>query len=189
MRRLPLERYIPAGSRPVSRDGVPAVVYVTDGPGRPTAIGYRGRQNRSAFYHSFRSIEQRDRCVEQFLDGVTAEVEARAARQAAVREFRHSLKPGDILLYSWGWEQTNVDFFEVTRTTEKAVWVRKIGCEPVSGSEGGMSDRVRPAAGKFIGPELRKVPRTGNALSMDCGVALPWDPEDVARGAYRSWYA
>ena len=30
-------------------------------------------------------------------------------------EFRRSLRVGDILYSSWGWEQTNIDFYQVIR--------------------------------------------------------------------------
>lgn len=36
------------------------------------------------------------------------------------------IKPGDILTYSWGYEQTNIDFFQVTRVTAKNAWIRRI---------------------------------------------------------------
>jgi len=33
----------------------------------------------------------------------------------ATRTTTHSLKPGDVLCSSWGYEQTNVDFYQVRR--------------------------------------------------------------------------
>lgn len=33
---------------------------------------------------------------------------------------------GDIMMCTWGWEQTNVDFYQVVRTTAKSVWIRPI---------------------------------------------------------------
>jgi hypothetical protein len=36
-------------------------------------------------------------------------------------------QPGDILTSSWGYDQTNVDFYEVVGTTDKSVKIEKIG--------------------------------------------------------------
>ena len=36
-------------------------------------------------------------------------------------EYEHGYKLGDILVMSWGWEQTNLDFFQVVAVTEKSV--------------------------------------------------------------------
>ncbi|MGH8277889.1 MAG: hypothetical protein ACRETH_14465 [Steroidobacteraceae bacterium] len=37
-----------------------------------------------------------------------------------------TFSPGDVLAYSWGYDQTNIEFFEVTRATAKSVWLRAI---------------------------------------------------------------
>jgi len=44
----------------------------------------------------------------------------------AERAKPHTLKIGDILSASWGYDQTNIDFFEVVATTEKTVTVREL---------------------------------------------------------------
>lgn len=36
-------------------------------------------------------------------------------------------KVGDILSSSWGYDQTNVDFYKVVKTTEFSVWIQKLG--------------------------------------------------------------
>jgi hypothetical protein len=33
---------------------------------------------------------------------------------------------GDILVSLWGYDQTNVDFYKVTKTTDKSVWLKPI---------------------------------------------------------------
>ena len=38
-----------------------------------------------------------------------------------VQEYDHGFKVGDILYMSWGYEQTNLDFFKVVAVTEKSV--------------------------------------------------------------------
>ena len=40
-------------------------------------------------------------------------------------EFRRSLRVGDILYSSWGWEQTNIDFYQVIAIRGSAVDLRQ----------------------------------------------------------------
>lgn len=35
-------------------------------------------------------------------------------------------KKGDILYSVWGYDQTNIDYFQVVKATEKSVWIREI---------------------------------------------------------------
>ncbi len=58
---------------------------------------------------------------------------------------------GMILYTSWGWEQTNVDFYEVVAVKGASVKVREIGGRCVGGGRG--SDQVVATPGAFIGAE------------------------------------
>jgi hypothetical protein len=50
------------------------------------------------------------------------------------QETQQTVKVGDILVSSWGYDQTNVDFYEVVKTTEKTVWFISIGSKIVDGN-------------------------------------------------------
>jgi hypothetical protein len=39
---------------------------------------------------------------------------------------KQQLRPGDILASSWGYDQTNWDFYRVNRATENTVWLVKL---------------------------------------------------------------
>ena len=41
-------------------------------------------------------------------------------------EYEHGYKVGDILYISWGYEQTNLDFFQVVATTEKSIRIVEV---------------------------------------------------------------
>lgn len=45
---------------------------------------------------------------------------------ATVQEYKHGFKVGDILYASWGWEQTNLDFYKVVATTEKTIRIIEV---------------------------------------------------------------
>ena len=83
---------------------------------------------------------------------------------------------GDILEYSWGYDQTNVDFYQVTRTTDKTIWL----CEIKADAEetGFMCGKTVPRPGQFVGKELRKKVqfyRQGPYVKFPHGYAEKWD--------------
>ena len=66
----------------------------------------------------------------------------------------HGVKVGDVFTSSWGYDQTNVDFYKVVSLRGKTmVEVMKMGQAPVSYSTG--SVKVE-AAGDVRGPSLRR---------------------------------
>lgn len=70
----------------------------------------------------------------------------------------HPFNVGDILYQSWGYEQTNIDFFEVVEKLPKSVKLRPISQIIVEGSEGFMSEYVKPHKGNYTGsPRIRPV--------------------------------
>ena len=59
------------------------------------------------------------------------------------------LRVGNILYYSWGYEQTNVDWYQVVKTTGKQVQVQQIeGKEDYDARK--MTGTTVPVKGKFV---------------------------------------
>lgn len=50
---------------------------------------------------------------------------------------------GDILVSSWGYDQTNIDFYKVVKATEKSVWLQPIKQQTVQ-QTGWLSENVMP---------------------------------------------
>jgi len=89
---------------------------------------------------------------------------AKAADHYAVR---------DVLVNSWGYDQTNVDYYEVTRVKGSSVWLRKIAAK--SKVTGYMSGRCQPDRGNFIGEEFRKLVDKNGRISAKHGCFSKWD--------------
>lgn len=149
------ERYIPENATEIKDDLSDAVVYTyTNGAGRPSAIGFHGKARKSDFHHWFRSEEARQRHINDFLNARRGRAKMMADRKSA-RLRPHTLEVGHILVASWGYEQTNVDFYEVTKVTgARTVEIREIGSNIVSGD--GHAGKVIPASGQYTGPAMRK---------------------------------
>jgi hypothetical protein len=133
-------------------DGESVVYYGNNRNGKPAAVAYRGRATKPTWNYYFSSEAARASRVQSFVTGIAAEIERKADALAARKAFRHSLNVGDVLYTSWGYDQTNIDYYQVTRTSNACVWVRAISRQ--SSGNGWTGDCV-PAPGKFIGPETR----------------------------------
>lgn len=56
---------------------------------------------------------------------------------------------GDIYCMSWGYDQTNVNYFQVVSLTAKGFRIREIDHKHVPGTEGFMCAQVTPVPGQF----------------------------------------
>jgi hypothetical protein len=111
----------------------------------------------------------------------------------------HPVAVGDIFRMSWGYDQTNVDYFQVVKTTPKGVYVREIGSVMVPGTDGrnSMSCKVCPAPDNFLehnaswcGPLNKPLFRRLSGPESFC-IEGRYFARRVARdsSAYCSWYA
>ena len=72
----------------------------------------------------------------------------------AINKLEGSMKQGDILVSSWGYEQTNVDFYEVVKVTAKTVTL--IPIERKVQLKGFMRYEATPIPGSGKGKAFRR---------------------------------
>lgn len=101
-----------------------------------------------------------------------------------------TIKPGDIWRALWGCEQTNVDFYEVTRVTKTMVTLTPLATRDVY--ETNMAGHTVPIVGEYDGKPVRRrvkwydgKPYAPIANYSMAPVARPWD----GRASYFSTYA
>jgi hypothetical protein len=160
--------------------------YLADRFGRHVAMGFQGKAIKPAFYYTFKTPEARAAYVAKWAESLRRCDEARAQRRADRRSDTHTLQVGAVLMRSWGYEQTNIDWYQVTAiVSDKMVVVRKIAGRIIPG-EGisAMSGYTTPCLHQFVGEPMRV--RAGKrGVSMKHGHASPWD----GMPRYCSWYA
>jgi hypothetical protein len=148
---------------------------------------------KDAWHFRFRSVEQREAKIAEFKSDEEAKVEARADKIAANRtareEFVNPYKPGDVFCYSWGWEQTNVEWFECVAVGPKSVTLRPID-STLTTREGhsDMSGFSEPKPGNFSGEPFRvniQIRDGCHWLPARHGNYSPWN----GKRHYVSWYA
>lgn len=90
---------------------------------------------------------------------------------------------GAILVSTWGYDQTNVDFYQVTRTSDHSIWARPIGQVTITETRAGAA--VMPVPSQFTGKEFRRRrPVMGYINSGDHGLAELWNGEPVRSSSY-----
>jgi hypothetical protein len=100
------------------------------------------------------------------------------------------IQVGTLLHYSWGWEQTNCDFYQVVERRGLLVTIRAIAGREIAGRGGSsMSCYMSAVRDAFLDGHQAEtlVKRIGPwGLSMAHGSATP---TDEAETHYCSWYA
>lgn len=95
--------------------------------------------------------------------------------------------PGDILYNSWGWEQTNIDFYQVIKSTDKTVWVREISQVKTPDKDGFMTGKCIPVKDSFKGEEQKHGIRMFHGeqyVNCEYGTMQLWNGELKAYSCY-----
>lgn len=153
------------------------------------AIAFWGSAGRPLWHHRFRDKADRDGKLALFFKGLGESAAYKAKRKAERDAAPRGLEVGDILVSSWGYDQTNIDYYEVTRLVgEKQVEIRMIGA--MSEAEGMDRGRSVPRPGHFIGEPMIKLAKNGSVSVRGFTSASKMEPVAVVAGKkmYRSHY-
>jgi len=152
-------------------------------------IAFWGSAGRPLFHYRFRSEADRAKKLDNFFASLAINVASKAARAEERKASGRGLEVGDVLVSSWGYDQTNIDYYEVTRLIgEKQVEIRKIGAEIEE--TGWLRGRSVPAPGKFIGEPMVKLARNGSVSIASYASASKMTPvaEIAGKKMYESNY-
>lgn len=170
-------------------------IYRSDLHGKLCVKIWRGKAKKPLGYFSFRTPGAREQYIARVIDGERQSAEAREQRkaqgQADLDKQLELIQVGTLLHYSWGWEQTQCDFFQVVARNGRNVTIRAINGEIVPGSDysHGMACMMRPlrdqfAEGHHAQTLTKRIGPCG--ISMSYGIASPCTEADKF---YCSWYA
>jgi hypothetical protein len=150
---------------------------------------YVGRSKKPSWAYKFRNEEHMTNYINQQIANVESHFAQKAIwkeeRKAKTEELKNQIKVGSIFCYSWGWEQTNIDFYQVTEIKGNKLTIREIGMRSVD-EVSSMADHVVPVPNHFVGqPESVRLNSYGS-INRSCGTA---NLTDTTSKHYRSWYA
>lgn len=178
------EFYIPEQAIKVADKNSDAVAYVYDRPAENGkvlvfAMVFAGKARKPVWHHRFLTASDRAKRIARFFESRQARKAAAAANRAQRKAEERGVEVGDVLRSSWGYEQTNIDYYEVTKLIGKTmVEVRKIASGSVQGEW--MQGECTPLPGEYIGDPIRKVCRGGRVRISSCQSASKIEPTVVA---------
>lgn len=118
------ERYVPKNYE-LKHEDKNLHIYYGGSNERPIMLVFKAKGKNSIFHKYFRNTEDREKKKQELIDSHNKRSEYMAERLNK-RKRPHQIKIGDIFYSSWGYDQTNVNFYQVIDTTEKTVTVQEI---------------------------------------------------------------
>ncbi len=127
--------------------------------------------------HYYMSEAGREEAKAVYVGAAERRTANKAERKREKDQFKHDLKVGDILYSSWGYDQTNIDFYQVIKTTGKSVLIQEIKSDMID-TTGYDSGKVVPVKDSFVEKEKAMMKRVqkGNYIRIaSFALASPWD--------------
>lgn len=154
----------------------------------------KGAQRSKPIFSATKNIDYYVKKIKKNIDFIIAKKLEKAQKNAKIAaiNLKDKLTVGDIFYTSWGYEQTNVDFYEVTGFLNKLVLVREISQRKKE--TGFMSGSTIPVPGKFISGQLKAKPIFNNdetvhgitiyGVPSSANYAARWDGQPVFWSSY-----
>ena len=184
--------YIPKGAIKIASKIDNSVAYQYNAPrnGKPATMAFFGNQTKPLFRYYFNTEKLRNEQIVRFFNSVAENQERKAARRK-VKAQPHSVKVGDMFHTSWGYEQTQVEFYQVVELVGKAtVVIRQLIGFVEDGSEckSGSADRLYAKKDVFVKNETirKRVNMGGGSPSLKiCSVVTAWAWDGKSK--HHSW--
>lgn len=169
-----MTRPVPVNAETREFPAAAVVAYYFQSANGPAFIAYKGRQSKPAQRVAFGSVERRDEQLAEYVKRETAREGARQQRQQAA----HGLEVGDILYSTWGYEQTNVTFYQLTRIVSgRSAMVRQIEADTIESKPGSMTGTTTPRPGEFVAGSKDEMRRATGWQTLGAGKSSHGDLE------------
>lgn len=154
---------------------------------------YSGKRGTPDLYQAYSTRYQRDKALNSWKDGLVRRAEEEKQKRNRRVLAENPVRFGDIFVASWGYDQTNVNFYQVIKVRGSMVDLREIGHQVVTGTGGNMSANVTAVPNEFLRDASKTITKRVSTydngktvyLSFQHSNAHPWD----GKPRYSSWYA
>lgn len=181
------KRIIPNGYTLREYTNPHASIYLSEMNENFYALGFSGKKSKKDFHFRFKTLEEREIYIDKYINRLIEHEKTVKNRKEKRLNFSHSLKIGDILYSSWGYDQTNVDFYQVIDVLNKTIKIREIESAMPQGEDGFMTGNIIPVKDKFTKEKtlLKRVLPDNCIKITSFSWARLWDgkPKRI------SWYA
>jgi len=138
--------------------------FAVNAKGKPTARHYRrllsGKakgelKNLEGYYFETEAkrLEWTNKLVALIAKRESETIARELLKKEATKNMENPYKVGDIFYDSWGYEQTNIDFYQVVEVTPKSIKLREIAGDLFETNRGD-SGRTKPLADQFVSEEI-----------------------------------
>ena len=186
--KLSREFYIPKNAVEVKAEDINAVAYLdTNKTGAPIAMIFIGKQSKPKHHYRFKSVERRDEFIQQTFKDLRETAKLKAQRKAEAKAKKDNMaakvKVGDIFYSSWGYDQTNINFYLVLAKNNKKLTLIETGKDVTSEHEG--YEYVTPNNQRWKGDEFTKMINSVGGLTMNTyEYAYLWDGKPKHQTAF-----
>jgi len=178
--KLTREFYIPKDSVMVKDPNSEAIAYINKEGEKPFAMLFAGKRSKYDKYYSFKTEERRDEYVAEFFNNIKSHNDWKETRKAekaeALIESLKSVKVGDIYYTSWGYDQTNIDFYEIVgKAGKKSFLVQEVGSLTEAGEHPSYNYVTPNPTVKKGEPMLKRMSSYGGFSFSSFEFARKWD--------------
>jgi hypothetical protein len=182
------EWYIPKNATKVSDKQSDAIAYLSiNSRGKPRATIFYGQQAKPVSDYYYATDERRSDAVARAFESRRQSLARKNERRQQRKDFVHTAQVGDIYRTSWGYDQTNVEYFQIVEVKGKHAVLREIGAESVDTCHD--QGRCIPLKDAFLKPRydgddqglpIRRLIQDGHIKIDDVRYAWPVKTSKVA---------
>ncbi|WP_151745302.1 hypothetical protein [Acinetobacter calcoaceticus] len=185
-----LGQYFYQGSQKITVKATGSVFFVSKE--MKIVKAYKAKGTKPFINYRYDSLEYMLKRVEEMIASEVKKhadkLERKDKKAESIKKFRDELQVGTILYTSWGYEQTNVSFYQVISVKGAFCEVREVA--QMSHDLTDMSGKVVPKPNSFIGEPIRKKILDGYIKISSCEYASPLAYETLPTGTkiYKGCY-
>lgn len=184
------------GKTPVTIEDLEVYLYETvsarDMKPRYGAVVFAGKAQKPLWHYMYPTEARRDEKIAETIKARRGIRKRKETEAAAKKAYRHDHKVGDIFATSWGYDQTQSEFFQVVEVKGSDLIVREIAqasaARPAgpmdTGGSMSMTDRVVGIPGKFVGKPIRVRPQHGGSVKIEGHYASKWNGSPQYTSSY-----
>lgn len=133
-------------------------VYADYSSAKPIVAMFIGRALKPKYYYCFKCELDAKRFIkthtEYELNKINDKIDERAVEKEFKKNYKTSLKVGDIMHGSWGYDMTFNEFYQITEIKNKTVILREVAMDRKAV---GFYEDVRPQANSFVGEPIKRI--------------------------------
>ena len=181
---------IPPTAKKIQYPEIKYIVYTWEKDKKFYVKVFGGRRTKADSYNMYNDSDVRQNSINLSMKekyGIAAaEKERKINKKIKETKAFEEVKVGDIFYTSWGYDQTNIEFYKLMKLKGKTGTFQGLSLETVPGSEGYMSSQVIPGDKFTTKPFTSRI--TGNvATQMKYGQRAR--KTESSKSHYCSWYA